>query len=819
MKLFLLACLLVWSSLSFAQQSLVPSYRNDRISTDFNGNPFDWQQFFRPNFTQNLISNEGRLAQRGGVGEVLYYYRATANFPGQQTLRRPVIILDGFDPLDTRSGEEIYGKQLSYVTASIPSSRILLGDILRGIAPGSTDNFDAIILNFPRYRDRLQRADQDEFTDGGAGDIRDNAMILVALIDQVNAELAQAGSQEEIVVIGPSMGGLISRFALAHMEAQGRPHRCRLWVSFDAPHLGANIAIGAQQFLRSFASNGLESAQESYDVQINSIAARQMLLHHAESFSFTAQGVWNRDEFLNDLLANGLPGSGGFPQNMQKVAIANGSIIGQRFASQECVPALGMSSTLSFINPGWLGNTPLFISRALFGQIPAASAQLNYSGSNNTFCQTAQTRFLTVNNAGWGTSPGLSLDYIPGGSFSTFQTIADEGSGFSFRANTTFNVQRPSHSFIPLKSALAFNYPNTAGTVLNPAVGNLAENLAGRNLVCEGLTPFDAYFAPQDNEEHVALTQASVDFILPHIRGTADPVFRVTVPNSFPIQGASSCPSTNPSGTTYSILASDIPADATGFQWIASPGLQIVGANNGQSVVVRRLGGASNQEWVRARIITPCRILEAERRLLGRGFSSSDYPITGPTSAGNNQQVNYLAPDLWGATTYQWIIPSGWEVVSGLNTRFLTLRTPAFGSGSGQVGVRVGNDCDAGGSPAIITTNYCSGCTLGRPGPATTEPQAPSKPFLFPNPAARAATLAVGADRGQPGQVLLLNTNGKVVGEVASNQFTYYPEQGQYRVTLDLAALPAGVYIVRVALAQEVATLKLVVQPSSQLSN
>jgi hypothetical protein len=109
MKLFLLACLVVWSSLSFAQQSLVPSYRNDRISTDFNGNPFDWQQFFRSNFTQTLISNEGRLAQRGGVGEVLYYYRDSAPGLGYRPLRKPIIVLDGFDPLDKRSGEELDG--------------------------------------------------------------------------------------------------------------------------------------------------------------------------------------------------------------------------------------------------------------------------------------------------------------------------------------------------------------------------------------------------------------------------------------------------------------------------------------------------------------------------------------------------------------------------------------------------------------------------------------------------------------------------------------------------------------------------------------
>ncbi|MCU0450653.1 MAG: hypothetical protein MUC97_12565, partial [Bernardetiaceae bacterium] len=277
----------------------------------------------------------------------------------------------------------------------------------------------------------------------------------------------------------------------------------------------------------------------------------------------------------------------------------------------------------------------------------------------------------------------------------------------------------------------------------------------------------------------VALTQASVDFILPYIRGTADPVFRVTVPNSFPIFGPSSCPSTSPSGTTYNIFPGHIPADATGIQWVASPGLQIVGANNQNSVTVRRLGGASTQEWVRARVFTPCQVFEGEQRLLGRLFGSSDYPVTGPSSAGNNQLVTYFAPDLWGATDYHWIVPSGWTVVSGLNTRILTLRTPASGDGLGRIGVRVDNLCGPGGSPAFKDTRYCSGgCPPGRPGLDSGAPEplaAPTKPLLYPNPASGMATVAVEVERGQPVQMELAAANGQVVRSASTGPTSTWP--------------------------------------------
>jgi Secretion system C-terminal sorting domain/PKD-like domain len=209
-------------------------------------------------------------------------------------------------------------------------------------------------------------------------------------------------------------------------------------------------------------------------------------------------------------------------------------------------------------------------------------------------------------------------------------------------------------------------------------------------------------------------------------------------------------------------------------------------------------------------------VFEAERRLLGRGFSNRDYPITGPTSAGNNQLVTYFGPDLWGATNFQWIIPPGWELVSGQGSRFLTLRAPAFGSGTSQIGLRVAHDCDIGGSPAIKLTNYCSGCILsGQAAPLSAPAVASNALYLFPNPASNQVTVAVGANRGQPSQMELATVNGQVVRSLAAGAFAFDPGSGQFQASIDLANLPAGIYLVRLWLANEIATLKLVVQPAS----
>ena len=75
-------------------------------------------------------------------------------------------------------------------------------------------------------------------------DIRDNAQLLVMILDEINGmKDASAGRN---TVVGHSMGGLIARYALRTMETQGHPHQTDYYVSLDAPHLGVNVPLGLQ---------------------------------------------------------------------------------------------------------------------------------------------------------------------------------------------------------------------------------------------------------------------------------------------------------------------------------------------------------------------------------------------------------------------------------------------------------------------------------------------------------------------------------------------------------------------------------------------
>ena len=77
-----------------------------------------------------------------GKGEAFIYYAR-----GRTTVRKPVIILDGFDPGDTRSAQDIYAGRLRY--EKNPGDFKRLGDELR--ESGADNESDVIILNFPQY--------------------------------------------------------------------------------------------------------------------------------------------------------------------------------------------------------------------------------------------------------------------------------------------------------------------------------------------------------------------------------------------------------------------------------------------------------------------------------------------------------------------------------------------------------------------------------------------------------------------------------------------------------------------------------------------
>lgn len=387
-------------------------------------------------------------------------------------LDRPVIVLDGFDPGDGRGIGALYAS-LSYGGQN-------LADELRDLG------FDIVVLNAPNYI-------TDGYEIGGGGDfIQRNAMVLIALIQELNA---QKQGDEELVVLGPSMGGLIARYALAYMEQEGLPHETRLYLSFDSPHRGANIPIALQYLINYFAVVGGDPmAQATVDFVLNSSAAKQMLVDHLSGHLLAGSdleqdpnlllpaGAPNfRDEFQQELDALG------FPQNVRNVTMINGAVDGTNIGS----PGMEVVNTSIEVDALTDIDIALYFTPEAGQNITVTDVATYFIGIPvSTFSADAQ-------------SPGSSdgVDSAPGGTGNISAALAG-GGGSPVLQEFIDALNQDEYSFIPTMSALAIDTDNWHG----PA------DIAA--------SPFDNIEASTINSGHVSLTQSMADFAIIEIFGS-----------------------------------------------------------------------------------------------------------------------------------------------------------------------------------------------------------------------------------------------------------------------------------------------------------
>jgi len=385
-------------------------------------------------------------------------------------LDKPIIVIDGFDPGD--------GRDISMLYSGLDFDGGNLADILRA------EGFDFVALNAPLY------TTDGKDIDGGADYIQRNAMVLIELIEFINS---QKVGDEELVIIGPSMGGLIARYGLTYMEQNGMDHEARLYISFDSPHLGANIPVSFQYLLNYFAKDqDNEQAQLVVDNVLNSPAAKEMLLDHY-SGHLLAGSDFEQDP--NVLLPVGAPNfrdafqaeldALGFPDDVRNVTMINGSGNGITTGTS------GMQIINTTLDLG--SNVTIDI---ILHFTPEADETINVTDFTAYFVGIPVASF-EADAESFSFTGGL--DSTPGGKgnmTSGLQDIDDPIIQAFLEA-----LEQEEYSFIPTLSALAITSEN--------------DWYASPNL---GDSPFVNSYIPSENEEHVTLTQENVDFALDEIR-------------------------------------------------------------------------------------------------------------------------------------------------------------------------------------------------------------------------------------------------------------------------------------------------------------
>jgi hypothetical protein len=613
----------------------------------------------------------------------IFYH--TSNGNNQANLIRPLIIIDGFDPGDKRQIQDSdphpdlsndehdsIEEMMTYKDSS--GNNHMLIDELRALG------YDVVIVNHPTYwRNGTQ-------VDGGADFIERNALTHVTLYEYLNTILTQNNSTHELIIVGPSMGGQISRYALAYMEANNIDHNTKLWVSIDSPHLGANIPVGAQTLLNVLKDfTGSVEAQDFVENQLGSPAAKQQLIeqHKTEYIIYpwlqstsvgqdylngrtVSQGFSeNRGhpffvQYYNNLFNNGSPNSKGYPQNLRKIALVNGSLTntkayqnpfennGTEYSGSSFSDTYASNGAQTFKIKGYANIIGHITTMETYAMPSIGNThKISYFKKKSAFGWSFFDRFITNSN-----SRG-NLDNVPGGWFSTQRDLAHsiENSvpcewviGQICVNNWDIHSLEHVNSFIPTVSALGFYNPDF----------NWSQNF-DRNLVCTGEIPFDSYFGPRDNEQHTSFTQESVDWLLAEIGGTEQAPTVYLNPND--LQGPTAVCPNNP--VTYDFAACKAPPV---LDWEVSSNIQILSSSDTE-ITVQSTNSSNSSGFIRA--IFPFDI--TVQKDVWVGAPGSPGYLNGPEVVTTGSIVYYSGGVADGATSYEWWLPYPFDVVSPID--------------------------------------------------------------------------------------------------------------------------------------------------------
>lgn len=168
--------------------------------------------------------------------------------------------------------------------------------------------------------------------------IQANAYTLIEVLKKIK-EMSDERAQPTLLV-GHSMGGLVARYALKTMENQHIVHGVGTYVSYDSPHLGANVPqsllygfYGLRKFLKD--KGLIASLAKKYEKFSNllavgermaySTATQQMLVDYVDP-----TGHPNNDEhirWLKELAELGFP-RGDIGKDFQMLGVANSNYSG-----------------------------------------------------------------------------------------------------------------------------------------------------------------------------------------------------------------------------------------------------------------------------------------------------------------------------------------------------------------------------------------------------------------------------------------------------------------------------------------------------------
>ncbi|WJV47926.1 esterase/lipase family protein [Streptomyces flavofungini] len=334
----------------------------------------------------------------------------------------------------------------------------------------STPDFSWNALDFTSpfpFLSELRRRGRDVVLIGyheRSASILDNAQATITAIQRAAAE--RAGGHP-LVVGGFSMGGLVTRYALAKMESEpgGPDHGTRLYFSYDSPHRGAWIPIALQAF-----AHYIRKLDARFSDQINSAASRQLLAQHIAEWQDAPAVDKEREEFLAELAR-----VGNWPRQPRTIGVANGVGTGEGNGIRPGVDAV-------------LGKGLGIVGTDLNTQ-SAGDAQL-----------VATLRVLTLKKPEIHTSGLPEFDGAPGGTLEGFGILAD---ALNKIAGLGVDVPVREHCFVPAVSAVAIRDVTSQDDLYSDI-----------NALAPEDSELDEFKVASQNEPHTHITEELCGWIL-----------------------------------------------------------------------------------------------------------------------------------------------------------------------------------------------------------------------------------------------------------------------------------------------------------------
>ncbi|MGW4381188.1 esterase/lipase family protein [Kitasatospora sp. NPDC004531] len=300
--------------------------------------------------------------------------------------------------------------------------------------------------------------------------------------------LSERVGMAKLVVGGFSMGGLITRYALAKMENDPSlpDHETALHLSYDTPHQGAWFPVSVQAFTHFATENFGDApvvgpALRQLSELLNSPAAKQMSRWHLDKVDGAPGQAPERVAFLK-----ALDELGGWPRNLRTIGVANGENTGAGNGTKPGTTAVrGNGDTLA---DTWLRTQ---------ARGEHEIARLQKTGGQPVAVRTS----------------GLpDIDGAPGGLFVMPNSDSDIGSFglagllMTLLGNTVDPDLTTTSCFVPTISALA--------------AGDLADQTALYRPVTSDASALDAFHCADRNEGHTAVTEELGSWIVNEIANT-----------------------------------------------------------------------------------------------------------------------------------------------------------------------------------------------------------------------------------------------------------------------------------------------------------